>query len=98
MSPNPSALPTERHREYTCGNVRATVSEAFSFELAEAGAGGEGIREVSVGPKKKASSSGCAVTSKMRGGEYWAVLESSRKGWGKCNGSSNRLTITGTKA
>jgi hypothetical protein len=65
MSPNPSALPTERHREYTCGNVRPTVSEAF--ELAETGAEREGIREVSVGPKKKLSSSGCAVRSKMRG-------------------------------
>jgi hypothetical protein len=65
MSPNPSALPTERHREYSCGNVRVAVSEA----LFENGAADEGIREVSVGPKKNVSSSGCAVRSKMRGGE-----------------------------
>jgi len=69
MSPNPSALPTEKHREYTCGNVRATVSEALSLKLAETGAEREGIRDVSVGPKKKDSSSGCAESSKMRGGE-----------------------------
>jgi hypothetical protein len=69
MSPNPSALPIERHREYSCGNVRVTVSEALFPESTESGAADGGIREVSVGPKKKDSSSGCAVRSKMRGGE-----------------------------
>jgi len=96
MSPSPLALPTERHRKCICGNVRVTVSGALSLELSETGAESEGIREVSVGPKKKVSSSGCAVRSKMRG-DPWAV-DSGRKAWGKCNGWNKRPTSTGTKA
>jgi hypothetical protein len=52
-------LPTEKHREYICGKMSATGSEALSLEFADTDAAeNEGIREVIVGPKKKVSSSG----------------------------------------
>jgi hypothetical protein len=78
-------LPTERHKEYTWGDVRVTVSGSLFLELAEAEVANEGISAVSVGPKKKVSSSGCAVRSKMRGA-LWVVLESGGKTRPKFNG------------
>lgn len=52
MSPSPSASPVERHKEYSS----PALLSPLSWEA----------RDTIVGPKKNASSSGCAVSSKIR--------------------------------